>query len=336
MEGLQSVVEGTREVGPLCSVVVRAFNEEAHIGRLLTGIARQSLLPIEVVVVDSGSTDRTASIALENGARLVSIAPEDFSFGRALNLGCAAATGEFVVVASAHVYPVYPDWIARLLAPFEEPDVGLVYGKQRGAAATHFSERQVFAAWYPDEPVSRQEHPFCNNANAAIRRDLWRDRPYDESLPALEDLEWASWAMHQGWQLAYAAEAEVVHVHNERYRQIYNRYRREAMALKRIRPAEHFNLSDFARLLLTNVASDSRHAWADGVLREVLGDVLRFRLAQFWGTYRGFRLSGPLTDQLKRTFYYPRGYQPRPPTAARAVPPIDYEVPVWKEDDVRS
>lgn len=309
---------------PRATIVIRAYNEEKHIGRLLAGIARQSVREVEIVLVDSGSTDATLAIATRSPVRVVRIAPQEFSFGRSLNRGCAAARGEFLVFASAHVYPVYPDWLDRLLAPFADPRVALAYGKQRGAAATRFSEHQIFAAWFPEASVSVQQHPFCNNANAAIRRALWQERPFDETLPGLEDLDWAAWALGRGHVLSYAAEAEVVHVHEETPRGIYNRYRREAMALRRIRPHERLHLWDAARLYAQNVASDLRQARRQGVLAAEWRGILGFRALQFWGTYRGFALSGPLTGSLKQAFYYPPGREGGAARAARAVAPIDY------------
>src|SRR5215207_9077186 len=95
-----------------CSIVIRAYNEQNHIGRLLEGIRHQTLKDVEVILVDSGSTDSTIEIAELFGARVVSIPPEEFSFGRSLNYGVQEATHEFIVIASAHVYPVYPDWLA--------------------------------------------------------------------------------------------------------------------------------------------------------------------------------------------------------------------------------
>jgi glycosyltransferase involved in cell wall biosynthesis len=91
-------------------LVIRAFNEERHIGRLLEGIRHQTVQDVEVILVDSGSTDATASIAAQYGAMVVHIPPAEFTFGRSLNLGLAAATCDLVAIASAHVYPVYPDW----------------------------------------------------------------------------------------------------------------------------------------------------------------------------------------------------------------------------------
>lgn len=316
------------------SVIIRAFNEEKHIGKLLTGIGEQTIAEPEVIVVDSGSTDATVAIAKRFGAQIVEIAPEDFTFGRSLNMGLEAARGDIAVFASAHVYPVYPDWLEQLAAAFTDPEVALAYGKQRGGESTKFSEHQHFAKLYPDRSRPRQHDPLCNNANAAIRRALWQQRPYDESLPGLEDLDWATWALEQGHCLAYVAEAEVVHVHEETPLQVYNRYRREAIALKRMRPQEHFTLLDFLRLYFSNVVSDGWHALQEGRLSEVLWEILWFRLMQFWGTLRGFAHRGPLSPRLKRAFYYPRGFERPAPKARREQEPIQYGRATERESDV--
>jgi len=307
-----------------CSVIIRAHNEEKHIGRLLEGILNQTAQGFEVILVDSGSDDATVAIARRYPVKILNIRPEDFTFGRSLNLGCSQAQGEFIVIASAHVYPVYPDWTEQLLKPFVDPGAALVYGKQRGTALSRFSEAQILAKWFPEASIAQQTHPFCNNANAAIRRSLWLQHPYDEDLPGLEDLAWASWAVGQGFHLAYSAEAEVIHVHEETPRQVFNRYRREAMAFRRIHPAERFHLWDLGRLYVFNVLSDAWHALQTGSLTATLGEILWFRWMQFWGTYRGFSLSGPLTGHLKRTFYYPRGLIRSTEEKRASIAPIDY------------
>jgi len=309
---------------PTCSVIVRSYNEEEHIGRLLTGILEQTMRPRQIVLVDSGSTDATLAIAERFPVEIVRLSPEEFTFGRSLNEGCARARGEHLVIVSAHVYPVYPDWLARLTAPLRDPKVALVYGKQRGDGSSRFSERRIFARWYPDASRAHQTTPFCNNANAAIRRDLWVRHAYDEDLPGLEDIAWAMWALAGGWALAYAAEAEVVHLHRESPSKVYNRHRREAMALRRIQPGERFHLSDFIRLFLSNVVSDLNHARRESELRRSLWEIVWFRWMQFWGTYRGFALSGPLTSDLKRTFYYPLDHPGTSDSPARDERPIDY------------
>jgi glycosyltransferase involved in cell wall biosynthesis len=312
---------------PACSIVVRSYNEEKHIGRLLTGILEQTVTDVEVILVDSGSTDATVAIASRFPVRILTIEPEQFTFGRSLNIGCAEARSEFIVLASAHVYPIYVDWLERLLEPFQDPQIALAYGKQRGNEITRFSEQQLFLKLYPDQSKPRQDHPLCNNANAAIRKAAWSRHAYDEKLPGLEDVAWAQWALSEDYRLAYIAEAEVAHVHEETTGQVLNRYRREAMALKQIRPQERFGLLDFARFYGANVINDLIQAGRERKLRKTWPDILLFRFGQFWGTYRGFSYPGELTSELRRAFYYPTSASDGSADSPRGEEMIHYEAP---------
>ena len=149
-----------------CTIVIRAYNEEKHIGRLLEGIRQQTIRDVEIILVDSGSTDGTVPVAESFEARVVRIPSVEFTFGRSLNLGIQAATRELVVIASAHVYPVYPDWLEVLLRPFEQERIALTYGKQRGPETANFSEKQIYHQWYPDVSKPRQATAFFHNTRS--------------------------------------------------------------------------------------------------------------------------------------------------------------------------
>jgi len=309
---------------PRASIVIRCYNEAEHIGKLLHGISQQTMDDYEIVLVDSGSTDGTLDIAAEFGVDTIThIDPEDFSFGRALNYGCAEANGEFCVIASAHVYPRRDDRLKRLLEKFQNDDVALVYGKQRGNDLTTFSESQIFEQWFPKHDIERQPHPFCNNANAAIRRETWEKFPYDEHLTGLEDVDWAKRVQKNGYEISYASEAEIVHVHDETAREVFNRYRREAYAHKEIMPDMSFSFFDFLWLTSKNIASDYRAAANRGSLRGNILEIPKFRLLQFWGTYRGFAKQGPISDSLWQRFFYPDRKSYPPHRTAEEQPSID-------------
>lgn len=291
---------------PECSIVIRCHNEEKHIGRLLTGILEQTVKEVEIIVVDSGSTDATLSIASHFPVRIFSIDKKEFSFGRALNVGCSAATADIIVIASAHTYPVYANWLEDMLVPFKDQKIGLTYGKQRGDKRSKFSEQQLFRKWYPDKvDYFYQDHPFCNNANSAIRRSLFEQVPFDTELTGLEDLDWASKITKMGYQIAYAADAEIIHVHEETYKQVFNRFKREAIAMKRIFPHEHLTFLDFLRLFFANNINDYLYAMKTGELMKFFGEIPAFRFAQFYGAYKGFNLAGEVDKTLKQHFYYP-------------------------------
>ena len=102
---------------PDCSIVIRAYNEEKHIGKLLDGLMQQSLKNIQIILVDSGSTDNTVAIASKYPVEIIHIQPQEFTFGRSLNAGIAQANADFVVFASAHVTPFTPTGSKRCLNP---------------------------------------------------------------------------------------------------------------------------------------------------------------------------------------------------------------------------
>jgi glycosyltransferase involved in cell wall biosynthesis len=308
-----------------CSIIIRAFNEAKHIGRLLDGILSQGTLhEYEVILVDSGSADRTVEIAKSKGAKIVLIDPKDFSFGYALNKGCEESSGEILLFASAHVYPVYTDWIDLMLAPFEDDKVALVYGRQIGDDNSKYSEKRLLAKWFPEFPNYNQHHPFCNNANTAIRKSLWIRNKYDETLTGLEDLDWASRVQKKGFRVAYESLATIVHVHEETPQKIYNRYFREAIAFKRIVPYATFNLWDFVYLTSTNIVSDYYYAVAEKVFFNHLVEIPLFRIMQFWGTWKGYRHQGNLTASLRTKFYYPNNFLKSPTKTYNTSPKVQY------------
>ena len=298
------------------SIVIRALNEEQHLPALFDGIARQTRQPDQVILVDSGSSDATVEISRTAGAEIVHIAPQDFSFGRALNVGCQAATGDVLIFVSAHVYPVDEHWLERMVAPFERhDDVMLVYGRQSGDEnLTAFSEMEIMRRWFPDRSDEDQNHPFCNNANCAIRKAAWHDTPYDEELTGLEDLAWAKVAQQNGHRIWYEASAPIIHLHDESFAKTVNRYRREAIAHKRVFGQQNMSGLEAVGLFFANTLRDFLAAVPRRKLLRNLVAIPRFRAAQFWGTWKGFRESGDPSATLKRRFYYPKGFTwpPRP------------------------
>ncbi|XSG82642.1 MAG: glycosyltransferase family 2 protein [Methyloligella sp. ZOD6] len=288
------------------SIVIRAYNEDEHLEKLLLGISVQTLQPHEIILVDSGSTDQTVDIARRYGVKIVPIEKAEFTFGRALNYGCKAATGDICVFASAHVYPVYDTWLETLVAPFRDDRVAVSYGRQIGNELNKFSEHQIFAQWFPEESMCPQGTYFCNNANCAIRHADWEKHPYDESLTGLEDLAWAKAAQARGGWISYVADAVIVHVHDESWDQVFTRYRREAIAMRGIDEHAKFTRLDLAWLLVRNIASDWMEAWRQHVLRKEIGSIVLFRYKQLTGTYRGHNDPPEISAALRTRFYYPK------------------------------
>lgn len=290
------------------SIVIRTLNEAEHLPALFAGIAAQEFPEgeIETVIVDSGSTDGTIDIAKRNNANLVHIAKADFSFGRSLNVGCQAATGEALVFVSGHCIPASPRWVSELVTPLFEGHAAYSYGKQLGGNKTRFSETRIFAKYFPDTSRVPQDGFFCNNANSALLKRVWANNPFDETLTGLEDMHLAKRLVSQGYVVAYVAEAPVFHLHDENWRQIRLRFEREAIALQHIMPDVHVSWADFVRYVSSAILLDMGAALQQRRLRRVMGEIVLYRFMQFWGSYRGSHMQRNLSRKRREEYYYPR------------------------------
>ena len=200
------------------SVVIRAKNEVRDIGETLEAVQRQEGVgPVEVIVVDSGSTDGTQDIVRRSPARLIEIPPETFTYGRALNIGIAAAHGDVVVSLSAHSLPAHERWLTNLVRNFGESRVAGVYGRQIPRAnATLFDLFGMALSGVTSTRRRWQEKDMMfSNANGAFRRQLCREFPFDERLLGAEDLAWAHVVQSEGYVIVYEPGAPVYHSHGE-------------------------------------------------------------------------------------------------------------------------
>jgi glycosyltransferase involved in cell wall biosynthesis len=290
------------------SVVIRTLNEGRYLDDLLVMIGRQGVAGhgVEVVVIDSGSTDATVAIAERHGCRLTTIRKEEFSFGRSLNRGCAVSSGDILVFISGHCIPVGDDWLAKLCQPVIDGRVAYSYGRQIGDDDSNYSERRIFAKYFPDASAIPQDGFFCNNANAALLRSVWRDQPFDETLTGLEDMDLAKRLVARGLKIGYVADAPVFHHHTETWTAVRRRFEREAIALRTIMPEVHLSFLDVLRYVATSVRSDWQAAARNGVHSTSGFDMLRYRWNQYTGSYKGNHEHRRLSQSAKERFFYPQ------------------------------
>eukprot|EP00438_Fugacium_kawagutii_P011496 Skav204693 [mRNA] locus=scaffold7486:26142:27026:+ [translate_table: standard] len=291
------------------SIVIRTYNEARWLGKVLEACASQELAEgeFEVVIVDSGSTDATLEIARQGGARVTHINKSDFTFGRSLNVGCQFARGKFLVFISGHCIPIRADWLSNLIAPLQEKEVALVYGRQQGLdGVTKFSEEQLFRKYFPNKSEIPQEGFFCNNANSAVPKWVWEKYKFDENVTGLEDMVLGKALVKDGYKLGYEANASVIHIHEESWSKIRTRYEREAVALQEIMPEVHIRFSDFLRYTLAGVLLDCGEALNQRVFWKEIGNIICFRAMQYWGAYKGNNDLRKISQDRKDRYFYPR------------------------------
>lgn len=293
------------------SVLVRALNESEHLENLVRSLKNQTVKPNQLVLVDSGSVDGTPELAEKLGFEVFHMKQVDFSFGRSLNLGVSKCSGDVIVNMSAHVVATDNQYLEKMTDPLSKGNDLFVFGRQMGTSDTAFSERVIMSRWFPRVTLQTPTTPFANNASSAFLKKTWEDIKFDEKLPGLEDIDFCKKLISRGGSVYYASEACIFHIHNESWKAIKNRYRREAFALKIIFTGSRMGLLRCARYFVWNVMSDI------GILlknREKFTtdffDIFRFRTAQFIGAYVGGRQIETVDPSLRSRIYEPRKFGP--------------------------
>ena len=292
----------------LASIIIRTYNEAKHLPELLQKIdtQKQSDIEHEIVVVDSGSTDETLVVARQFNARIVHIKKEEFTFGRSLNYGCEAAAGDYLVFVSGHCIPEKEDWLEQLVVPLQDDEIAYTYGRQIGKGESRFSECQLFKKYFPEVSSIPQKGFFCNNANAALKKEIWKQYPFDEALTGLEDMDLGRRLNNAGLLLAYVADAPVYHLHDESWHKVRMRFQREAIALRHIMPEVYVRPTDFLRFYVSALLMDAGAALKGRMFWSRIGEIALFRLMQYWGSYRGNHEHRKLSERLREEYFYPK------------------------------
>jgi cellulose synthase/poly-beta-1,6-N-acetylglucosamine synthase-like glycosyltransferase len=198
------------------SVVVPARNAASTIEGCLLALRQQSLPRdrFEVIVVDDGSTDETASIVERHGVTLVRQAHQGAAAAR--NKGVDVAEGELLLFTDADCEPA-PNWIEEMVRPFEDPTVvgvkGVYRTRQKGLVARfvqcEYEERYELMA-------KRERIDFIDTYSAGYRRGVFLAHGgFDARFPnaSVEDQELSFRLAEEGHKMVFNPRAVVYHRH---------------------------------------------------------------------------------------------------------------------------
>jgi rhamnosyltransferase len=212
-------------VWPVLSIVIPVKDGGRELETCLSAIASQKIDDeVQIIVVDSGSTDGSVEFARAHGAVVREIPPSEFSHGAARNLGASLARGEVLVFLSQDAVPVEDRWLERLIRPVrDDSQVAGVYGRQLAQDDASPPERYFLDFLYgPDARRQRaddtdaltMESTLFSNVNAAMPRALWERFPFVEDIIMSEDQDWSRRVLLEGFCIVYEPEAIVRHSHN--------------------------------------------------------------------------------------------------------------------------
>lgn len=217
---------------PLVSIALVTRNGIDTLPAVLEALTRQTFDgAIEIVAIDSGSTDGSADLLRRRANRFVAIDPTTFNHGTTRNLAAAQAAGEYVVLLVQDAIPANDMWLARLVEPLRrDPRIAGTFARQvpherAGALTRHYATLWKGASTAPhvaalDDPGEFESLPphhrfdrcTFDNVCSCIRRSIWTQHPF-VATPFAEDLEWARTVLMNGWAIAYAPDAVVAHSH---------------------------------------------------------------------------------------------------------------------------
>ena len=184
-------------MGPLVSVVIPVFNGEAFLREAVQSVLDQRHSPIEIIVVDDGSTDGTASVATSF--------PETVRYLRQTNQGPAAARNRGIehaqggLIAFADADDLWPAEKLELQLPFliEDPAIEIVMGRIQQVLLSRTVDGQTQAEELGEPAFS------VNLGSAVIRKSVFeRVGLFDETMRYSEDVDWFMRAREAGVHIA--------------------------------------------------------------------------------------------------------------------------------------
>ena len=216
------------------SIVIPTKNGAEDIGACLEAVySQKDVGRFEVLVVDSGSTDKTLEIVRRYPVRLEQIPPEAFHHARTRNYAAGLAKGELLVFLSQDATPASDTWLGTMISNFDDRSVGAAYGRQLPKQGSTPERREVLDAVYGGERVEKdprraQECGFryyhFSSVNSSIRKEVWQATRFPDDLKVFEDLGISKRILDAGWKIVYEPRAIVYHSHNHTTIGLFKRY----------------------------------------------------------------------------------------------------------------
>jgi len=217
------------------SVIIPTRNAGSSFRNVLEYLWEQTVVPKEIIVMDSSSTDGTAELAASLGATVHVIDQAEYDHGGTRNQAAAYASGGILVFMTQDAMPNHVCMIENLIRPLiDTPVIACAYARQLAAPGAGLLEQMSRSYNYPKYPSikSREDLPslglktfFCSNVCSAIRKDIFNELGcFPEPVIFNEDMFFAAKCVNAGYKIAYASQAEVIHSHDYSFMQQFKRY----------------------------------------------------------------------------------------------------------------
>ena len=221
------------------SVTLLTFNAGPLLDRVLKAIRRQQTSRrIEIVAVDSGSTDGTLAVLAQHDARVTEIPQREFDFGRTRDRVFEESSGSIVVCLSQDAVPAHDLWLERLAAPLDGGAFAASCGRSipdpdREYPQFPWERNGLFYFTREMRAYTKKYGRGLSNANSAFRREVWEALRFGEQ-PIGEDFHFQTKLAAAGHAIAFPDGAEALHHHTYSLRSLYKRCRNEGLGLRAV------------------------------------------------------------------------------------------------------
>lgn len=207
----------TRAVDWSVSIVVPVYNGAGTIAGTIEHLLRQSLQPLEIIVVDDGSTDETAAILKGFGNKISVLSKTNGGPASARNAGIRASTGSLIAFTDSDCFPEQ-NWLQEIIKGFKFERVGGAGGQVRASSGGLIGEYIDFHGSMNPYRGTDGTVLALVTANACFRSDvLLQTSLFDERFPGPggEDTELSIRVRGAGYELTFVETAVVAHRHKE-------------------------------------------------------------------------------------------------------------------------
>jgi rhamnosyltransferase len=280
------------------SVLIPVKDGGPDLVRCLEAIAAQKIEDeVEVVVVDSGSSDGSADLARELGAEVHEIPAGEFVHGATRNLAARLSSGNVLVFTTQDAVPANDQWLARLVGALEGDNIVGAYGRQLPHEDATPPEQFFLDFMYGDtariqrlggiEDLSFEQTLF-SNVNSAIPRSVWEANPFRDDVTMSEDQEWSRRMLLAGHTIVYEPEAAVRHSHAYTLRGAFRRFYASGASAGRSYVAGEESRAALRRAFRRYAVGELRWLWRTGRRRWIPYAVV-YELAKLAGLQLGLR-----------------------------------------------
>lgn len=195
------------------SLISTVLNESSSIESFLDSVARQSVVPAQVVVVDGGSTDDTVAIVQSwqppRGCEVLVAVEDGAGISRGRNLAIELARHDLILVTDAGT-SLNSNWVERMLAAFDTPSRPDVVSGFFHPTGNGFIERTIAFAVTPTLAEIDPNNFLPSSRSVAFTRAAWRSAGgYPEWLDYCEDLVFDLAMREEGMRFNFAPQAQV-------------------------------------------------------------------------------------------------------------------------------